>query len=458
MRMNKAAILFMVMAVSGIASAVPVTNNGGFNVNAAGWNAAGGGGAWTPAHVPTGGNPGGYLTLQSANNTWSVWYQVVNESLAVWGISPGTEIVIKADMIDLGALNNNTVGGLKVESWNTALLSEGASQFTVTNTWAPYSFNYTIHPDAQSVKLVFTNVNYNNKGPARFGFDNAQICFPNDITPALFPIPTVGNTGIAPASDILSWTNPEPLKNPNDIIRCDVWFRESTTPLADPNLVPGQPGATKIVINEPVNSVDLSSKGITLLQDHYYYWKVDVIDPNDGGGPVVIDGFTWSFKTGDAPPVADAGPDQYVWLNMDDGTPADGKVTLTLTGDYTDDQKSPVTTTWALDELLTQTDPATVVSIAAPNEKTTAVTIDNTGWFFFTFTATDTAGSSVDTVNVGVYVDACAAAIADPADIPAAYPNGYGDLNGDCKIDMNDFVIMAATWLDCVSAKLGCTP
>jgi len=48
MRMNKAAILFMVMAVSGIASAVPVTNNGGFNVNAAGWNAAGGGGAWTP--------------------------------------------------------------------------------------------------------------------------------------------------------------------------------------------------------------------------------------------------------------------------------------------------------------------------------------------------------------------------------------------------------------------------
>jgi len=387
-----------------------------------------------------------------------VWYQVVNESLAVWGISPGTEIVIKADMIDLGTLNNNTVGGLKVESWNTALLSEGASQFTVTNTWAPYSFNYTIHPDAQSVKLVFTNVNYNNKGPARFGFDNAQICFPNDITPALFPIPTVGNTGIAPASDILSWTNPEPLKNPNDIIRCDVWFRESTTPLADPNLVPGQPGATKIVINEPVNSVDLSSKGITLLQDHYYYWKVDVIDPNDGGGPVVIDGFTWSFKTGDAPPVADAGPDQYVWLNMEDGTPADGKVTLTLTGDYTDDQKSPVTTTWALDELLTQTDPATVVSIAAPNEKTTAVTIDNTGWFFFTFTATDTAGSSVDTVNVGVYVDACAAAIADPADIPAAYPNGYGDLNGDCKIDMNDFVIMAATWLDCVSAKLGCTP
>ncbi|MEN6308012.1 MAG: hypothetical protein ABFD91_09685, partial [Anaerohalosphaeraceae bacterium] len=88
MSMKKAAILFMVMAAAGFAGAALVTNNGGFDVNAADWNAAGGGGAWAPAHVPTGGNPGGYVTLQSANNTWSVWYEVINESLAVWGISP----------------------------------------------------------------------------------------------------------------------------------------------------------------------------------------------------------------------------------------------------------------------------------------------------------------------------------------------------------------------------------
>jgi hypothetical protein len=62
-------------------------------------------------------------------------------------------------------------------------------------------------------------------------------------------------------------------------------------------------------------------------------------------------------------------------------------------------------------------------------------------------------------VNVGVYVDACEAANADPADMPTKYPNGqHGDIDGDCDVDMTDFAILASTWLDCMSAKLGCIP
>lgn len=426
-------VLAFIGIIGSVNAAYLALNNGGFDINAAGWNAAGGG-AWAPGHVATGGNPGGYLTLESGNDVWSVWYQVINESLAEWGIPAGTTITVQADMIDLGTTGNNLVAGLKVESWGTTLQNELAYEFDVTNTWETYSFNYTIAPAATSVKLVFTNVNYTGLGTAIYGFDNAAIGFPGGVTPALFPVPTVGYTG-ATVDTSLSWVNPDP-NNPADTITCDVWFRESAVPLADPNLVPGQPGASQIVFGEPGNSVNLSDKGVTLQQDHYYYWKVNVIDSN-GGNPVVIDGFTWSFFTGDAPPAANAGDNQYLVLG-------EGSKTFTLTGSFIDDGKSAVTTQWSLNPL-TETDPATVVTIHTPNALTTDVTVDNTGWFYFDFTATDAAGSDVDTVNVGIYVTCAEAAVADPDDDYDA----TGDFNGDCKIDMQDFAVFAARWLDC---------
>lgn len=450
MKLKKTIFILMSLVLIGSTNAAfIVRNNGGFDADAAGWNATGGGAAWAPAHVATGGNPGGYLTLQADNNTWTVWYQVINEDLAEWGIAPGATITVQADVIDLGAAGNSNQCGLKIESWNSALLNEAAATITATNSWATYSFDYTINPAADSVKMVVTNVNYNGQGVAKYGYDNVSIGFPEGLTPALFPIPAVGNA-VSPTSSVLNWTNPEPLKNPSDTVTCDVWFRESATPLTDPNLVPDQSGVVKIVSNEAGNSVDLSAKGITLQPDYYYYWKVDVIDPNNGGGPIVIDGFTWSFNTGDAPPVVDAGTDQYVWLQ-------DGLATFTLTGSIVDDGKSDVDIEWAYDAEASETDPATIVTINSPDKETTTVTVDNTGWFFFNLTATDAVSSDVDTVNIGVYVDACAAAKADPGDIPATYPDGHGDVDGDCDIDLNDFALMAATWLDCMSEKLDCT-
>jgi hypothetical protein len=469
--MKKTAIFLMVLAMVGIANAA-IVHNGEFTVNAEGWISLGGGGVWSSGHSTTGGNPGGYITMTSANNTWNVWYLSNREKLATWGIPAGTTVTFNIDIKEMGLGTNFGAAGLKAESWNSALAvggendpgrihSSGDQLFNpVTSSWATYTYNYTIINGSDEFQFVLLNVNYNGLGQAKYGYDNASIRLLG-MQKALFPIPTVGNNGVAPASDVLSWMNPAPLKNPSDIIRCDVWFRSSATPLADPNLVPSQPGAQKIVSNEAINSVDLSAlpTPITLQQDYYYYWKVNVIDPNNGGNPIVTNGFTWSFRTGDAPPYnVNAGADKYVWLTMNDGTPTDGKVTFTLTGSYTDDGKSPVTTLWALDAAQTQTDPATVVTITNPNALTTTVTIDNTGWFFFNFTATDTAGAGVDTVNVGVYVDACEAANADPADIPTKYPNGHGDIDGDCDVDLSDFAILAETWIDCMSAKMDCVP
>lgn len=437
------------------AHALFLVNNGGFDLNAADWNAAGGGGPWAPGHVATGGNPGGYLTLEGSNNTWSVWYQVINENLEVWGIPTGTTIIFGADMIDLGTAGNNTVGGLKIESWDGAMINDYAVQFPVTTSWQRYSAEYTIPAQAESLKMVLTNVNYNGLGTAKFGFDNVFFAIAGG-TPALKPVPAVGR-GVNPANPILSWTFPDP-NRPGDTLTADVYILESTTLLAvEPNLGPDlvDSDVVKVADNITESVLDLSEAGYPVQADRYYYWAVHVNDPTAG----TIKGFTWYFQTFDAPPTSvNAGADQYVWLTMDDGTPSDGKVTFTLSGSVVDDGKSPLTTTWTLDTVLTETDPATQVVIHNPNSLTTQVTIDNTGWFFFVLTAQDEVGSVSDVVNVGVYANACQAANEDPSDIPARYPGGHGDIDGDCDIDLEDLAIIANTWLDCMSDKLGCTP
>ncbi len=217
----------------------------------------------------------------------------------------------------------------------------------------------------------------------------------------------------------------------------------------EPNLGPTTfaPGVYQVANDTTAQSADLSDAGFTLTAGKYYYWAVHVTDPTKG----VIKGFTWNFlATGDAPVTnVSAGADQYVWL-------VNGTRQFTLTGTYTDDGKSSVNVVWADISNPLEQAPGTTVTINSPNTATTTVDVNGDGWFLFSFTASDAIGSGTDTVNVGVYVDACAAAKADPDDIPANYPDGHGDIDGDCDIDLDDFAIIAATWLDCMSSKLGC--
>ena len=124
-----------------------------------------------------------------------------------------------------------------------------------------------------------------------------------------------------------------------------------------------------------------------------------------------------------------------------------------MEGTYTDDGKSPVTK--LLEHISDPLDqaPGTTVTINDPSEATTTVDVDGDGWYLFKFTVTDSAGSGSDEVNVGVYLDACEAAKEDPDDIAATYPNGHGDIDGDCDTDMNDFVLMVESWVECMSQK-----
>lgn len=454
------AVLMTVLTVMPVNAVI--VNNGSFDTDAAGWNAAGGGGGegtWAPGHTIEADN--GYVTLAAdapspAGWAWAVWYQVGVETLDVLGIPAGTTVRMSADIKEISGNGNLEDAALKIESWgDSGMLDEYEEAVTVTTDWENYSIDYTLNSSATSLKCVLVNVPETGDPSAEYAYDNIAITIPGG-TPALKPVPIVGG-GLAVVNDALSWTNPD------GAISADVFILESDVVLtADPNLGPTilDPGVVQVADDITAESVDLSDAGFTLHDDKYYYWAVHVTDPNVGGNPyVVIKGFNWYFQTFDASPTnVSAGVDQYLWLTMDDGTPADGKVTFTLTGTYTDDGESTVTTTWSLDEDLTETDPATVVTIDGPSDPTTTVTIDNTGWFYFTFTVSDNVGSASDTVNVGVYADACTAAIEDPDDIPATYPNGHGDIDGDCDTDLNDFALLAASWLDCMSDKLGCTP
>ena len=441
------------------ASAVIVTN-GAFDTDAADWGADGGGTVgWAADHVTEAGN--GFVTLATdalgpTDWAWAVWYQIGLEMLDELGIPAGTTITMSADIKEMTGNGNLEDAALKIESWSdSGKLDEYAEDVVVTTDWANYSIDYTINPNAVGVKCVLVHVPESNDAAAEYGFDNVAITIPGG-TPALKPLPIVGGA-LEPLSPVLSWINPDP-NSPGDIIIADVYILESEVILTeDPNLGPTilDPGVEHVAVETEDESVNLADAGYTVLSDRYYYWAVHITDPSLG----VVKGFTWNFQTFNAPPTdVSAGPDQYLWLTMDDGTPADGMVTFTLTGTYTDDGVGTVTTEWALDEDLTETDPATVVTIDDPGEATTTVTIDNTGWFYFDFTVSDSVASVSDTVNIGVYVDACEAANEDPDDIPATYPNGHGDIDGDCDTDLEDFVILAISWLECMSDKLDCTP
>ena len=257
------------------------------------------------------------------------------------------------------------------------------------------------------------------------------------------PVPA-DNSGYPSSSTTLSWSNPDP-NDPAFPITAVAYLFESDEKLAaDPNMGPDvyDEGVQVLVVE-----ASQESAAVTLNPNMHYYWKVYLTDP---GLETTASGPVWYFQTADSAPTdIDAGADQYVWLES-------GTTQFTLTGTYTDDSKSAVTELWEdLSNPLEQA-PGTTVTINSPDSVVTTVDVNGDGWFLFQLTVSDAVGSVSDQLHVGVYVNACEAAKADPTDISASYPAGNGDIDGDCDTDLVDFAILAGSWLECMSDKLGC--
>jgi len=307
--------------------------------------------------------------------------------------------------------------------------------------------NTTLGATTITINLMMVNLGAN---PGGIVFYDDLYLGPVGISKqAKFPHPYKGEI-VPPSTTVLRWTNPDP-NNPVDKITCDVYLEVDD---GDPNFI-SSPIATGIA----ANSVTLSAltPAVTLQPNKTYTWRVDCTDPHGDPitkGPVKTQGAVWTFTTtNDTPPVIEAGPNQYIWLTMDDGDGDPAKVTFHLNGQITDDGQSQLTILWSL--IYSEQDPATVVSINNPENEDTSVSINGTGLYRFQLSVDDAYAHLEDTLDVYVTNTACEAARIDPDDHYQTY-DFVGDVNNDCKVNLDDLAIMAATWLDCLTAKLGC--
>ncbi len=228
------------------------------------------------------------------------------------------------------------------------------------------------------------------------------------------PQPAHGASNLVPSEVTeLSWQRPAP-RNPGDTIRCDVWFG------TDPNM----PGLNaKILDYQESDSVAIGP----LDSDQTYYWRVDCYDPNVAAPAV---GWTWTFNTGNMPPVVDAGPRQKSWLQ-------DGSAQVQMTAEVSDDgQPDPpgqLTYLWTV-----ESGPAAVAFDPSDQVEDPTLTVTAPGRYELTLTVSDGAAQADDTVIVDVYEEGYTGLIAhwsfDEASGDIAYDSvsgHHGTLVGD---------------------------
>lgn len=267
------------------------------------------------------------------------------------------------------------------------------------------------------------------------------------------PNPADGSIAVIADATTLSWDNAMP-----NLDSIEVWFGVSpTVDPNDPNTILS--GSTykdllTLIHTETTPGETTSIAMPTLTNGVNYTWVVDGliegdVDPNDQlfGGPF------WSFyATDNAPPVADAGEDQYKWL-----IPPDPNVVITLdgTGSTDDGKDAPLTYNW------TQT-AGPAATIITPNADTTQVTLtgglgNNTeagtpAPYEFQLEIYDGLWTETAAVTIHVNSNSCTASIEAGsyyynADIASAAGAGIPD----CKVDLLDFAEMAINWLGCTN-------
>jgi len=81
--------------------------------------------------------------------------------------------------------------------------------------------------------------------------------------------------------------------------------------------------------------------------------------------------------------------------------------------------------------------------IKTPTAEDTNVTLSLIGEYILQLEAFDGEYTGSDTVTINVYRDGCEAAKSLPGYVPPV-----GDLNADCTVDIRDFALMTANWLE----------
>ena len=162
--------------------------NGDFEIPAgASWGFAGVGAG--PSYPAAGGNPGGFGKIDQTAGGWggvlvSETSGTAGHSLGSLGVTAGGTYTFSVDMISLGS--SLPTSGMKIESWagGAPLGNSGDVNFNITTNWATYTFDYTIHGSATSLKFVPLMVL--DPIGAMTGFDNVGVI--GTGVPAVIPL------------------------------------------------------------------------------------------------------------------------------------------------------------------------------------------------------------------------------------------------------------------------------
>jgi hypothetical protein len=291
--------------------------------------------------------------------------------------------------------------------------------------------------------------------------------FPSD------PIPADGSAVAFGSTTELAWSNPDPA---DDSTASGLGIRvrfESEGVVGDP--IDPNFTASWVALADDAEVADLASDlsaTLPLADNTQWSWQVEVTDANSAGS-IVSEGPVWTFEVGDAPPVITSPANDYMWVSQADGDGDDTIRTFTVSFDYTDDGKSPITAVdvnnlnWGWDPLDTAGNGAEfglrevggVVWTPAGATGTVSQTYETVfedggdpnlsttipGFWNIRLEITDGTGTVLGTATHYEIDETCAdAAVADPDD---NFDPVY-DADQNCKNDFVDFAAFAAAWLD----------
>lgn len=355
--------------------------------------------------------------------------------------------------------NGDKTGELHAEWYTESALLLGEDVFGVisksdpNDEWLFYTADLTAPAGAVTGRYLI-RMYQPSAGDGVVSYDNVSVYDAALYGQAYDPEPTNGAT-VDLNLNTLSWKS----HDPEDVFTYDVYLEPDD---GDPNFA-----SAPIAAGITDTTVNLSSAGVTLMDNTVYTWRVETTDPNDGGA-VVFPGVVWTFQIGDVVAVVDAGANQYNWIYMEDGDGDSAKVTFTVTGTYTDDAKSDIVRAEWVQGTHEGGGTVTIESQNwTPGTGThssgtveAVVSATGNGWLVLTLEVEDAIGTSSDTMNAGVYNTCLEAALEDPSDntIESNWANGHGDIDGDCDTDLEDFAILASSWAECMTIKAGCTP
>lgn len=260
----------------------------------------------------------------------------------------------------------------------------------------------------------------------QLSYDSVRIFAPS----AYNPVPANDEIQVPLANPVLSWStgmcqdpsNPNaytPVTNPA-ITGHYVYFREN-----DPNLA-----VTPVLVTG--NSYALPSD---LQINATYYWRVDerlgAAGPND---PNIIKGSAWTFEAKTTDPLVWAGQNVVTY-------PVEGTATVAINADI--EWYNPQSAIeWSVVSMPTEA-PEGSVQFSSTSVEDPTVTITYVGRpYVLKLKGTDTNGAfAEDTMQIDVYADSCLA---------ARNVQGYqaipGDLNTDCRVNINDLAVLASNW------------